>query len=276
MQKTILITGSTDGIGKETAFHLAGRGYRVLIHGRDSEKVERTISEVKKKSGNNNISGYVADLSSLLKVKEMTVALLDTEKKLDVLLNNAGVIMKSYQLSDEGLEMTFSVNHLSHFYLSGLLLPLLLKNEKSKIINLSSMVHSSNIDFDELLDPRFFDSVNAYSLSKLCNVLFTYKLSGILKDTGITVNCMHPGVINTKMLKDTWGPIGSPVKEGADREVFLVESELTDMLTGKYFQDNRERKSSIVSYDKTIQTALWNLSISLLEKAGMSAGYPIE
>ncbi len=276
MQKTILITGSTDGIGKETAFQLAVRGYRVLIHGRDSEKVERTISEVKKKSGNNNISGYVADLSSLLKVKEMSVALLDTEKKLDVLLNNAGVIMKSYQLSDEGLEMTFSVNHLSHFYLSGLLLPLLLKNEKSKIINLSSMVHSSSIDFDELLDPRFFDSVNAYSLSKLCNVLFTYKLSGILKDTGITVNCMHPGVINTKMLKDTWGPIGSPVKEGADREVFLVESELTDMLTGKYFQDNRERKSSIVSYDKTIQTALWNLSISLLEKAGMSAGYPIE
>ena len=276
MQKTILITGSTDGIGKETAFELASGGHRVLIHGRDSEKVERTISEVKKKSGNNNISGYVADLSSLLKVKEMSVALLDTEKKLDVLLNNAGVIMKSYQLSDEGLEMTFSVNHLSHFYLSGLLLPLLLKNEKSKIINLSSMVHSSNIDFDELLDPRFFDSVNAYSLSKLCNVLFTYKLSGILKDTGITVNCMHPGVINTKMLKDTWGPIGSPVKEGADREVFLVESELTDMLTGKYFQDNRERKSSIVSYDKTIQTALWNLSISLLEKAGMSAGYPIE
>ena len=275
MQKTILITGSTDGIGKETAFHLAGRGYRVLIHGRDPEKLERTISEVKKQSGNSNITGYVADLSSLLEVKEMAVALLDVEKKLDVLLNNAGVIMKSYQLSNEGFEMTFSVNHLSHFYLSGLLLPILLKNGKAKIINLSSMVHSRSIDLDKLMDPVFFDSVNAYSLSKLCNVLFTYKLSDILKNTGITVNCMHPGVINTKMLKETWGSIGSPVKEGAEREVFLVESEITDMLTGKYFQDDMEHKSSPVSYDKRTQATLWNLSLSLLKKAGLSAGYPV-
>ncbi len=275
MQKTILITGSTDGIGKETASQLAERGYRVLIHGRNPEKVEHTVSEVKKQSGNNNISGYVAGLSSLLEVKEMSLAVLDKENKLDVLLNNAGVIMKSYQLSVEGFEMTFSINHLSHFYLTGLLLPLLLKNEKSKIINLSSMVHSRSIDFDKLLDPHFFESVNAYSLSKLCNVLFTYKLSDILKDSGITVNCMHPGVINTKMLKETWGPIGSPVKEGAEKEMFLVESKITDRLSGKYFQDNRERKSSTVSYDKRAQTALWNLSLSLLEKAGLSAGYPI-
>ena len=86
---------------------------------------------------------------------------------------------------------------------------------------------------------------------------------------------MHPGVINTKMLKDTWGPIGSPVKEGADKEVFLVESEITDIHTGKYFQDNREKKSSPVSYDKSTQAELWNLSQSLLEKAGLKSGYPI-
>ncbi len=275
MQKTILITGSTDGIGKESAFQLAALGHRVLIHGRSPEKVEQTIIEAKKLTGNNNIAGYIADLSSLQEVKEMAVALLDFENKLDILLNNAGVIMKSYQLSDEGLEMTFSVNHLSHFYLSGLLLPILLKNGKAKIINLSSMVHSGSIDFDKLMDPVFFDSVNAYSLSKLCNVLFTYKLSDILKNTGITVNCMHPGVINTRMLMETWGPIGSPVKEGAEREVFLIESGITDTLTGKYFQDDRERKSSPVSYDKRTQTTLWNLSLSLLEKAGLSAGYPI-
>lgn len=272
MQKTVLITGSTDGIGRETAFQLADKGYRVLIHGRDPEKVKGLVHEMKNLNNTNKVAGYVADFSSLEEVEIMANALLNNEEKLDVLLNNAGLIMKSFQLSGDGFEKTFAVNHLAHFYLTGKLLPLLRKVGRAKIINLTSMIHSQSIDVDKLLDSGSFESVNSYSLSKLCNILFTFRLSELLKDKFITVNCMHPGVINTKMLRETWGAVGSPVEEGAEREVFLVESEITDRVTGKYFQNNRISEPSEISFNKDVQKSLWDLSILLLEEAGFETG----
>jgi NAD(P)-dependent dehydrogenase (short-subunit alcohol dehydrogenase family) len=269
MQKTILITGSTDGIGRETAFQLATKGYRVLIHGRNPEKVGRVVYDIKKQKSIDNVEAYVADFSSLKEVEKMADTLLANEGKLDVMLNNAGVIMKTFQLSVDGYEMTFAINHLAHFYLTGRLMPLLKSAGEAKIINLSSMVHSRSIDINTMLDRAYFDSINAYSNSKLCNILFTFKLSEVISDKSITVNCMHPGVINTKMLTETWGPVGSPVEEGAEREIFLVESSLTETISGKYFQDNRITEPAKISDNRNLQESLWDLSLLLLEKAGV-------
>ncbi len=269
MQKTILITGSTDGIGRETAFQLATKGYRVLIHGRNPEKVGRVVYDIKKQKSIDNVEAYVADFSSLKEVEKMADTLLANEGKLDVMLNNAGVIMKTFQLSVDGYEMTFAINHLAHFYLTGRLMPLLKSAGEAKIINLSSMVHSRSIDINTMLDRAYFDSINAYSNSKLCNILFTFKLSEVISDKSITVNCMHPGVINTKMLTETWGPVGSPVEEGAEREIFLVESSLTETISGKYFQDNRIGEPAKISDNRDMQESLWDLSLLLLEKAGV-------
>jgi NAD(P)-dependent dehydrogenase (short-subunit alcohol dehydrogenase family) len=148
-------------------------------------------------------------------------------------------------------------------------MPLLKSAGEAKIINLSSMVHSRSIDINTMLDRAYFDSINAYSNSKLCNILFTFKLSEVISDKSITVNCMHPGVINTKMLTETWGPVGSPVEEGAEREIFLVESSLTETISGKYFQDNRIGEPAKISDNRDMQESLWDLSLLLLEKAGV-------
>ncbi len=273
MQKSVLITGATDGIGRITAFQLAAKGYRILIHGRDPGKVDRVVNEIKKQKSTGSVAGYVADFSSLKELEVMSDVILRNEGKLDVLLNNAGVIMKSYQRTNDGIETTFAVNHLAHFYLTGRLIPMLRKGGRTKIINLSSMVHSRSIDLDKLFDRAHFESVNTYSHSKLCNILFTKWLSKLLSGTEITVNCMHPGVINTKMLRETWGPIGSPVEEGAKREVFLIESPLSERFSGKYFQDDRITEPAKISSDKNVQKALWNLSISLLNSAGLSTDH---
>lgn len=270
--RKVLITGSTDGIGKQAALLLAKKRYRVLIHGRSREKIEQTVSFIKLKSGNDQIEGYRADLSSLKELTRMSETIREKEKKLDVILNNAGVIMHSRQESEAGVEMTFAINHLGHFYLTGQLIKILNK-EHGRIINLTSKIHSSGLDFDTFPEPAFYDPVEAYSNSKLCNVLFTYHLSKMLGEHGITVNCMHPGVINTKMLIQTWGPVGEAVEAGAAREVFMVDAPDVENSTGKYFVDNRPVQSVPFSYNTSAQEKLWQLSLDLIGKQGFSTFY---
>jgi len=271
--RTVFITGSTDGIGKEAALMLARKNFRVLIHGKDPDKIDQTISWVKEKTLSTNVVGYQADLSSLNEVEKMITQIRKKEDQLDILLNNAGVIMQEYGQSKQGFEMTFAVNHLAHFYLTGRLLPLMLTREKARIVNLTSKIQSSTIDFRTFLSKSYFESVKAYSDSKLCNVLFTYKLGTLLKKNGITVNCMHPGVINTKMLTKTWGSIGAPVQEGAAREVYLSDSSDIDFITKKYFVKNRMVNSVPYSYKVELQEALWTLSLDLLAKSGFQNPY---
>ncbi|OSS41367.1 oxidoreductase, short-chain dehydrogenase/reductase family [Desulfurella amilsii] len=247
----VLITGSTDGIGKQTALALASSGFEVIVHGRDTKKVEET----KKLIG---CKGIVADLSCL---KEIDNIVSIENESIDILINNAGVYNKNYKLSCDDFELTFAVNYLAHFYLT---LSLLQQKIYPKIIiNISSMVHADYIDMDDITRPHSYDPNEAYAVSKLCNILFSYYLTKRVKHLGILVNAMHPGVINTKMLIDNWGAIGENVEKGALNVLKTLETIQKNSYTGMYFVNANPTKSKAISYNSIIQEKLWQLSMKL-------------
>ncbi len=261
--KTILITGSTDGIGKQTALELAEMGARVILHGRNKSKVKQVIQELEQKTGNDQLDFFIADLSSLQQIRTMGTEIRRKYNRLHVLINNAGVAMDKLKISEDGYEMTFAVNHLAVFAFTLLLLDLLTQSAPSRIINVSSMAHSSSLNFDNLAEPRHFDGWQVYRQSKLCNILFTYALAEKLQNLGVTVNCLHPGVIDTKLLRVNFGG-GSPVTEGSRKLVYLATAPELATVTGKYFKDNRQTRSAEITYDPEIQKKLWILSEQLL------------
>lgn len=247
----VLITGSTDGIGKQTANLLTLSGFEVIIHGKNAKKVEET----KKSIGCN---GIVADFSCLKEIDSIASVL---NQPIDILINNAGVYSKNYKLSCDGFELTFAVNHLAHFYLT---LKLLQQKIYPKIIiNISSMIHADYIDIDDIVKPRSYDANEAYCQSKLCNILFSYYLAKKVKHLGILVNAMHPGVINTKMLIDNWGAIGESVEKGSLNVLKTLEAIQKNSYTGMYFINANPTKSKAISYNLSIQEKLWQLSLNL-------------
>ena len=260
--KTILVTGSTDGIGKQTALELAEMGARVILHGRNRSKAQRVLKEIRQNTGNDQMDLFIADLSSLSQIRTMGAEIRRKYNRLDVLINNAGVAMNQLELSEDGYEMTFAVNYLAAFALTLHLLELLAQSESSRIINVSSMVHSSSLDFENLGQPRHFDGWDAYCQSKLCNLLFTYELAEKLQNQGVTANCLHPGVIDTKLLRANFSG-GSPVTEGSRKLVFLATAPELATTTGKYFNDNRQTRPAEIAYDPETRKKLWNLSEKL-------------
>jgi len=260
--KTILVTGSTDGIGKQTALELAEMGARVILHGRNRSKAEQVLKEIKQNTGNDQLDFFIADLSSLSQIRTMGAEIRRKYNRLDVLINNAGVAMNQLELSEDGYEMTFAVNYLAAFALTLHLLELLVQRESSRIINVSSMVHSSSLDFENLGQPRHFDGWDAYCQSKLCNLLFTFELAEKLQNQGVTANCLHPGVIDTKLLRANFSG-GSPVTEGSRKLVFLASAPELAATTGKYFNDNRQTRPAAIAYDPETRKKLWNLSQKL-------------
>jgi NAD(P)-dependent dehydrogenase (short-subunit alcohol dehydrogenase family) len=260
--KTILISGSTDGIGKQAAFELAELGAKVILHGRNKPKVKRVLKEMEQKTSNDQLDFFIADLSSLQQIRKMAEEIQKKYSRLDVLINNAGVAMNILEISDDGYEMTFAVNHLAVFALSLLLLDLMTQSAPSRIINVSSMVHSSSLNFENLVNPRHFDGWEVYCQSKLCNILFTYELAEKLQILGVTVNCVHPGVIDTKLLRVNFGG-GNPVTEGSRKLVYLATAPELATVTGKYFYGNRQTRSNEITYDAETRKKLWNLSEKL-------------
>ena len=258
--KIVLITGSTDGIGKQTAIDLANLGALVIIHGRNETKTLQATEEVKLKSGNSNIEYVVGDLSSFDQIRSMSEQIYNRYDKLDVLINNAGVFKNEKKLSENGFELTFTVNHLADFLLTGLLLHLIKKSAYARVINGSSQAHASQLDFDNLQGENYYDGYDAYSRSKLCNIMFTYTLSRKLEGTGITANVLHPGVINTKLLHEGFGMGGSPLTQGSQTSIYLASSEEVAFESGKYFSNQRLTKSAEISYDSKAQDKLWDVS----------------
>ena len=266
MGKTVLITGATDGIGKATAEYLSAAGHEIIVHSRTSEKGEKIVNEIQQKTGNSAVKYVVADFSKLSDIDKMVAELFRKFKKIDVLINNAGIYRAEKNILPNGMEESFMINYLSHFYLTTKTLPLLKESEQARIINVSSMIHGSNIDFDNLQSENHFSGSSAYSLSKLCNILFTYKLADELKDSQITVNAAHPGVINTKLLIAGWGAIGENAKYAAERFSYLALNEELKSITGKYFINNRQTRSTAISYNNDIQNKLWEVSNNLIER----------
>jgi NAD(P)-dependent dehydrogenase (short-subunit alcohol dehydrogenase family) len=260
--KTVLITGSTDGIGKQTALELAIKGYRVLVHGKNHLSGSETVEHIKRLSNNSEIFYYSADLTDIDEVHKLAEKIKLDFSILDVIINNAGVIENEKIILPNGIEKTFMVNHLAHFLLTIQLLETLSTSDDGRIVNVSSQAQAGTIDFDNLNGEKYYDAYNAYALSKLANVLFTYKLARELTTT-TTINCLHPGVIATKLLHKGWGSGGASLEEGAKTSLFAATDPSLKNESGLYFVNSKTHKSSAISYDRKIQERLWDISLKL-------------
>ena len=262
-ETTILVTGATDGLGKRVAQELAAQGNTVLLHGRSSERLEATREEVASLTASGKPGSYLADLSSLDEVRRLAEQVLSQHARLDALVNNAGVISQERKESEDGHELTFAVNYLSHFLLTCLLLPLLRDSAPSRIVNVAS-AGQSPIDFSNLMLERGYDAMRAYTQSKLAQILFTLELAGHLQDSGVTVNALHPAsLMDTKMVHSTFGYTMSTVEEGAEAVVRLAVSPEAEGVTGRYFDGKREARANRQAYDTKARRRLWAMSEEL-------------
>jgi NAD(P)-dependent dehydrogenase (short-subunit alcohol dehydrogenase family) len=247
-EQTILVTGSTDGLGKAVAGELAARGASVLVHGRDPDKVARVVDELGAERG------MVADLARLDDVRRLAGEV----DSLDTLVNNAGVALNERAESAEGHELTLAVNHLSHFLLTTLLLPKL--REPGRIVNVSSLGQQS-LDFDDLMFERGWQGYPAYARSKLAQVLFTQELAERLADRDVTVNALHPATLMDTNLVAGFGiDPHSTVAEGRDATVRLVADPELDGVSGRFFDGLRESEPHPQAADPQARRRLWDES----------------
>jgi NAD(P)-dependent dehydrogenase (short-subunit alcohol dehydrogenase family) len=265
MNQTILITGATDGIGKLAAIELArqNKDATILIHGRDKAKLDKVIDEIKQKTGNQNIEGYVADLSSLNETRKLAKDILSNHEKIHILINNAGAGFAAPRYGKDGLETRFNVNYLAPFLLTNLLLPVIKNAAPARIVNISSAGQSS-IHFDDIMMEKKFDGVAAYTQSKLALIMFTIDLAEQLRDDNITVNTLHPGTyLDTNMVHDAGiRPMGT-AQSGAEAEVYLATSPELKNVTGKYFNVTHEAKAHAQAYDAEARKKLREISLRL-------------
>lgn len=271
-----MITGANNGIGKVTARELAKMGATVVMVCRNREKGEKAAAEIMKSTGNDSIYLYVCDLSSQHEILE-TVRKFEREfDSLHVLVNNAGCLVPKRELSADGIEKTFATNHLGYFILTNLLLATLAKSAPSRVVNVASSVHHyAKLDFGNLQGERKYRQFQAYSLSKLANVLYTYELARRMKGAGVTVNCMEPGAVYTNFYNNSgfglkffstlfgWS-MRSPEK-GAETVIYLASSPQVERVTGKYFKDKKPVRSSARSKDFELATRLWEVSEHLVK-----------
>ncbi len=263
IQRTILVTGSTDGIGKQTALELAQEGHVLIVHGRSLEKSAAVRDEIIHHSGNDQVWAFGADFTNFNEISRMADALKEKFSGLDVLINNAGVFENEKVILPNGFERTFMVNYLAPFVLTMNLLDMLKASHSGRIVNVSSMAQSGSIDFDNLNGEKYFDPYNAYAVSKLENVLFTYKLDRFLKESSLTVNCLHPGVVSTKLLHAGWGMGGVDLHRGAQNSIFAAIAPEMEGVSGKYLVNKKAERSAAISYDKRVQDRLWEISFQL-------------
>jgi NAD(P)-dependent dehydrogenase (short-subunit alcohol dehydrogenase family) len=259
----ILVTGATDGLGKRVALELAAKGATVLLHGRNRERLEAALGEMRSETGNEKLGSYLADFSSLGEVRTLAERILSEEERLDVLINNAGVIVRERKESEDGFELTFAVSYLAHFLLTSLLLPLLRDSAPARIVNVAS-AGQSPVDFSDVMLERGYDGMKAYTQSKLAQIMFTFELAERLQDTGVSANALHPAsLMDTKMVLETFGYTMSTVEEGAEATVRLAVSPELEGVTGRYFDGEREARANRQAYDAEARKRLWALSEGL-------------
>lgn len=271
--KVCLVTGATNGIGKISALELACMGATVIVVGRNPQKLNATVADIRAAAGHERVYGEQADLSLMAEVRALARRIEADYDRLDVLLNNAGGIFTSREVTAEGLEMTFALNHISYFLLTHELLDLLKSSAPARVVNVSSGAHQavSGMNFDDLQSKKRYVGFSAYGRSKLANVLFTYELARRLAGTGVTVNALHPGAVSTGFGINNRGIISqlmfrvfqvmtmSP-QEGAQTSIYLASSPEVANVTGSYFDRSRAVRSSPASYDESAQRRLWEMS----------------
>jgi NAD(P)-dependent dehydrogenase (short-subunit alcohol dehydrogenase family) len=267
-EAVILVTGSTDGLGKSTARDLAAAGATVLLHGRDPERGDAAVREIREETDNDRLHYYVADFSSLEEVHRLADEVAADHDRLDVLVNNAGIGAgrrgeTSRDLSRDGYELRFAVNYLAPFLLTRLLLPLVRRSAPARIVNVAS-AGQSPISFDDVMLERGYDGMRAYAQSKLALVMFTFDLAEELEGTGLIANSLHPAsLMDTKMVFETFGSASSSVREGTDATVRLAISPELRRVTGRYFDGQREARADEQAYDPEARERLRRLSEEL-------------
>jgi NAD(P)-dependent dehydrogenase (short-subunit alcohol dehydrogenase family) len=260
--KTVLVTGSTDGLGLATAHRLASMGASVLVHGRHPQKLERVLVGLPSGHGA-GAHCYLADLSSLDETRRLARDVAAEHERLDVLVNNAGIVSPERRLSRDGHELTFAVNYLAHFLLTLELLPIL-SGPGGRVVNVAS-VGQRAIDFDNAMLERDYDPFRAYNQSKLAQILFTFELAERLgRDTDVTVNALHPATLmDTNMVHGFGGRVLSTVAEGMDATVRLAADDELAAVTGRYFEGRAEAAPDPQAYDADARTRLWEMSEAL-------------
>jgi len=272
--KIYMITGATDGIGLETARGIAKTQADLIIVGRNSEKVARVKNLLISESKNEKIEFFKADLSSQSDIHNLANDIKKNYDKIDVLVNNAGGTFSKRIESVDGNEMTFALNHLNYFLLTNLLLDLIKNSENGRIVNVASEAHRfASMNFNDIQSSASYSGFKTYSKSKEANILFTYALAEKLKDFNITVNALHPGVVNTSAVNKISGVysvtkpflrfFGITPEQGAQTSIYLALSEDVKNATGKYFIKSKPVQSSKSTYDKKRQDKLWNISCEM-------------
>ncbi|KAM9318275.1 dehydrogenase/reductase SDR family member 13-like [Pholidichthys leucotaenia] len=274
--KTVIVTGSNTGIGKETAIDLAKRGARVILACRSQERGEAALADVTRESGSNQVVFMQLDLGSLKSVRSFAETFLKDEDRLDILINNAGIFLQGR--TSDGLGMMFGVNHIGHFLLTNLLLDRLKKCAPSRVVTVSSAAHNfGKIDFDCLnshkalgLGTSFIDVLLIYSASKLCNVLFTHELAKRLKGTNVTCYSLHPGVIKSELARYSSSvlqlmlkpltPFFKNTKQGCQTTLHCALQEGLEPLNGRYFSSCTVRELYPKAKDDAAAKKLWELS----------------
>ncbi|XP_008303251.1 retinol dehydrogenase 13-like [Stegastes partitus] len=277
--KTVLITGANTGIGKETALDMARRGARVILACRDMTRARIAADEIRQRSGNGNVVVKRLDLASLQSVRDLAKDVQENEERLDILINNAGIMMCPKWETEDGFEMQFGVNHLGHFLLTNCLLDLLKKSTPSRIVVVSSLAHErGRIQFDDINLDKSYSPEKSYRQSKLANVLFCRELAARLQGTGVTVYSLHPGVIRTELGRHfiptlaMWKKviimpflllIKSPW-EGAQTTIYCAVDESQANTSGLYYSDCALKKPAPQALDDAAAKKLWDLSTSMV------------
>jgi NAD(P)-dependent dehydrogenase (short-subunit alcohol dehydrogenase family) len=274
--KTVVITGGTSGIGEVAAQALAQMGARIVLVARNKSRAEATLARLGRSGSGIAHSVYFADLTRLAEMKRVAAEIANREPPIDVLINNAGALFGTRRLTEDGLEYTFALNHMSYFVVTEGLRERLLASGSARIINTASAAHQrATLDFDDLQSTKNFRAMTAYGRSKLCNILFTRQLAWSLQGTDVTANCLHPGFVATRFADESGGLISrlawlakffaiSPA-EGAQTIIYLASSPEVANVTGQYFYKCRPTTPSAPALDDRAALALWERSAALAD-----------
>jgi NAD(P)-dependent dehydrogenase (short-subunit alcohol dehydrogenase family) len=268
-QCVVLVTGSTDGLGKQIAHAVAVAGGSVVLHGRDEAKLEATLRDIREGTASERLTSYLADFSSLSEVRGLADRILSEHDRLDVVVNNAGIgfgrrDQTARELSQDGYELRFAVNYLAPFLLTRLIEPLVVRSAPARVINVCSAGQSA-IDFDDVLLERSYDGLQAYRQSKLALVMFTFDLADELRHNGVTVNCLHPVTfMPTKMVLEAGVSSVSSIERGAHATLRLIADDSLDGVTGRYFDGLNEAQAHLQANDVNARRRLRELSARLV------------
>ncbi len=274
--KVVIVTGASAGIGKVTAVAIAKQGAKVLLVCRDRGRGEAALAEIRSESGNDDVSLFLADFASQRSIRHVASEILAQVEAIDVLVNNAGAIHGERVITEDGLESTFAVNHVGYFLFTHLLLDALRAASPSRIINVASDAHrAGSLNLDDLRAEKGYSSFGAYAASKLANIAFTFELARRLEGTGVTANCLHPGVVATnfgasggffmRLGVKIARPFFRNADDGAATSIYLATSPDVDGVTGAYFANKKPSTCSKLARDPNLARALWEKSEALVE-----------